>query len=118
MRALNTVMPAMGLGTLVLTVVAAVLARNETPHHRLLIAMLAYAFLDCRPRRTRLMNQPINALIMTRSIPQRRQIWSALRVTPGGVGARPFTRRFRWSRRADRRHCGTAALIAEPNTNR
>ena len=62
-RALNVVMPVLGGMTALLTIVAAVLARSDRA--RLILLIAAAACFVAAGLITRLLNQPINAIVMT-----------------------------------------------------
>ncbi|PWT84983.1 MAG: hypothetical protein C5B58_03815 [Acidobacteria bacterium] len=62
-RTMNKVMPALGAATLLLTITAAVLARDDRMRLWLLVgAALCFATIGLI---TRFLNQPINAIVMT-----------------------------------------------------
>jgi len=62
-KGLDTTMPALGAGTILATILAAVLGRGDGTRFRLLIA--AAACLVVAGLITRFLNQPINAIVMT-----------------------------------------------------
>ena len=62
-RRLNKAMPALGAATVLLTIAAAVLGRDDSTRLRLLIA--AIVCFVAAGLITRFLNQPINAIVMT-----------------------------------------------------
>lgn len=76
-RSLNTIMPILGLVTIILTVVSAAAQRNQRPVFYTLV--LAAALLISGGLVTRFGNQPINAVVMTWSDSSVLENWSDLR---------------------------------------
>jgi uncharacterized membrane protein len=76
-RALNSVMPALGGLTLLLTLAAALLARDDRTRLSLLLA--AAACLLAAGLITRFLNQPINAIVMTWAANAAPAEWTQLR---------------------------------------
>ncbi len=76
-RTLNATMPALGGVTVLLTIVAAVLARQD--HTRLLLLATAAICLIAAGIITRGFNQPINAIVMTWSADSIPADWTRLR---------------------------------------
>jgi uncharacterized membrane protein len=62
-RALNVTMPVLGGATVLLTIVAAVLARNDRT--RLILLVVTAVCFVAAGLITRFLNQPINAIVMT-----------------------------------------------------
>ena len=93
-RTMNTVMPALGAATLLVTIVAAVLERGDRVRLCLLVATAA-CFLTIGLI-TRFLNQPINAKVMTwrgDSVPSNWTVlrdewwrWHLMRLATGLVG--------------------------------
>ena len=78
-RALNTVLPALGAVCILLTVVLAVLTKNDLRSRYLLI--VAILFLAVSGLITRFENQPINSIVMTWSAQAPAANWMELRDT-------------------------------------
>ena len=76
-RALNIVMPILGLASALLTLVAAFLARHDRRRASLLVA--AFVALMAAGLVTRFLNQPINAIVMTWSPESPPADWAAFR---------------------------------------
>jgi hypothetical protein len=76
-RALNSVMPALGGLTIVLTLAAASLARDD--RIRLILLIAAAACLLAAGLITRFLNQPINAIVMTWAADAAPAEWTQLR---------------------------------------
>ena len=76
-RALNVAMPVLGGVTALLTIAAAVLARSDRTRRILFIAA-AVCFVAAGLI-TRLLNQPINAIVMTWSVDAPPENWMQLR---------------------------------------
>ena len=62
-RTMNTVMPALGAATILVTISAAILRRAD--HTRLWLLLAAAVFFAATGLITRFRNQPINAIVMT-----------------------------------------------------
>jgi hypothetical protein len=76
-RALNTIMPALGGLTILITLAAAFAARDDRA--RLIMLMVADACLAAAGLMTRFVNQPINATVMTWSAGAPPSDWTVLR---------------------------------------
>jgi uncharacterized membrane protein len=76
-RALNVTMPVLGVVTTLLTIIAAVLARGDPTRLTLLVA--AAACFIAAGLITRLLNQPINAIVMTWAVNSPPGNWMQLR---------------------------------------
>lgn len=76
-RSLNTLMPILGLFTIVLTLLSAFLHKKEKLIFYMMI--LATILLIVSGLTTRLGNQPINAIVMTWEMNSPPENWSALR---------------------------------------
>jgi len=76
-RALNVAMPVLGIAVALLTLVAAIFTRDN-PRKRLLLVVATCCFVVAGVV-TRLLNQPINAIVMTWSPDSPPENWSALR---------------------------------------
>lgn len=76
-RVLNKVMPALGAATILVTIAAAMLGRNDRT--RLLLLMTALACFVVAGLITRFLNQPINAIMMTWSSDSPPANWTGLR---------------------------------------
>lgn len=76
-RALNVTMPVLGGVTVLLTIIAAVLARSDRTRLTLLVAA-AVCFVAAGLI-TRFLNQPINAIVMTWSVDAPPANWMQLR---------------------------------------
>jgi uncharacterized membrane protein len=76
-RALNRVLPMLGAATIVLTIVAGVLGRDDSARLRLLLASVA-CFVAAGWI-TRFRNQPINAIVMTWDSDAPPANWKSLR---------------------------------------
>ncbi|SNR54448.1 protein of unknown function [Maribacter sedimenticola] len=76
-RALNVLMPILGLISIILTGIYAVLSKGEKLNRNLLL--LATAFLIISGLITRFGNQPINAIVITWKLENIPDIWSTLR---------------------------------------
>jgi uncharacterized membrane protein len=78
-RTMNTAMPALGAVTIVLTAVAAALARGDNERLALMVgATIAFVAVAAI---TRLVNQPINLVVMTWSTATPPHEWTHLRDT-------------------------------------
>lgn len=76
-RAMNSVMPALGAATILVTIAAAFLGRSDRPHLSLLLAV-AVCFVAIGLI-TRFLNQPINAVVSTWRAELPPSNWTALR---------------------------------------
>jgi hypothetical protein len=76
-RALNTLMPGLGLISIILTVVYAVICKRELLKRNLLL--LAVGFLIVSGLITRFGNQPINAIVITWELNKIPDTWTVLR---------------------------------------
>ena len=76
-RALNVTMPVLGGVTVLLTIVAAVLARNDQT--RLILLVVTVVCFVAAGLITRFLNQPINAIVMTWSADAPPANWMQLR---------------------------------------
>ena len=76
-RTLNVAMPALGAGTVLVTVLSAVLAREDRT--RLLLLLAAAVCFVAAGLITRFLNQPINAIVMTWALDAPPTNWTQLR---------------------------------------
>jgi hypothetical protein len=76
-RALNSVLPALGGLTILMTLAAAFAARDNRP--RLILLIAAAACLSAAGLITRFQNQPINAVVMTWAANSPPAAWTQLR---------------------------------------
>ncbi len=78
-RTMNTVMPALGAATILVTTTAAILGRGD--HTRLWLLVAAALCLPASGLITRFRNQPINAVVMTWGAKLPPSNWTELRDT-------------------------------------